>query len=74
MPLLIAYRRSWFADVGASEPPQTLDEYRQIGARLKRRGRPVGQALSHTFGDAPAWTYPILWAFGGAETDASLHR
>ncbi len=74
VPLLIAYRRSWFADVGASEPPQTLDEYRQIGARLKRRGRPLGQALSHTFGDAPAWTYPILWAFGGAELDASGGR
>jgi multiple sugar transport system substrate-binding protein len=60
--------------VGASAPPQTLDEYRQIGARLKKRGRPVGQALSHTFGDAPAWTYPILWAFGGAELDASGGR
>ena len=59
---------------GASAPPQTLDEYRQIGARLKQRGRPVGQALSHTLGDAPAWTYPILWAFGGAEVDASGGR
>ena len=47
---------------------------RQIGARLKRRGRPVGHSLSYTLGDAPAWACPILWAFGGAEVDASGGR
>src|SRR5207245_83859 len=35
------------------------------------QGRPVGQSLGHTLGDAPAWAYPLLWAFGGAETDPS---
>jgi multiple sugar transport system substrate-binding protein len=69
--LLIAYRRSWFAEVGATAPPATLDAYRRIGGELKRRGRPLGQTLGHTLGDAPAWVYPLLWAFGGAETDAS---
>ncbi|PYM05989.1 MAG: sugar ABC transporter substrate-binding protein [Candidatus Rokuibacteriota bacterium] len=69
--LLIAYRRSWFADVGVREPPRTLDEYRRIGAALKTKGRPIGQTLGHTLGDAPAWAYPLLWAFGGAETDPS---
>ena len=68
---LTAYRKSWFAEVGANGPPGTLEEYRKIGAALKKKGRPVGQTLGHTFGDAPAWTYPILWTFGGAETDAS---
>ena len=66
---LIAYRRSWFAEVGATQPPKTLDEYRRIGTALKKRGRPIGQTLGHTFGDAPTWTYPLTWAFGGAETD-----
>src|SRR5207253_11131423 len=51
--------------------PRTLDEYRRLGARLKAQGRPVGQSLGHTLGDAPAWAYPLLWAFGGAETDPS---
>ena len=69
--LLIAYRRSWFAEAGAHEAPRTLDEYRRLGARLKAQGRPVGQSLGHTLGDAPAWAYPLLWAFGGAETDPS---
>ena len=68
---LIAYRKSWFADVGANGPPKTLEEYKKIGAALKKKGKPVGQTLGHTFGDAPAWTYPFTWTFGGAETDAS---
>jgi len=35
----------------------------------EEEGPPIGQTLGHTFGDAPAWTYPLLWGFGGAETD-----
>jgi multiple sugar transport system substrate-binding protein len=66
---MIAYRKSWFAEVGVAQPPKTLDEYRKIGAALKKKGRPVGQTLGHTFGDAPLWSYPLLWGFGGAETD-----
>ena len=68
---LIAYRRSWFAEVGANGPPKTLEEYRKIGMALKKKGKPVGQTLGHTFGDAPTWTYPLTWAFGGMETDPS---
>ena len=67
--LLIAYRRSWFAEVGATKPPATLEEYRQLGMKLKKKGKPIGQTLGHTFGDAPAWAYPMLWNFGAAETD-----
>src|SRR5216117_2714527 len=72
--ILIAYRRSWFAEVGASEPPRTLKEYQRIGIALKKKGKPVGQTLGHTFGDAPAWTYPLTWTFGGTETDPSGKR
>ncbi len=63
-----AYRRSWFEEVGHA-PPKTYDEFLQVGMKLKGKGRPVGQTLGHTFGDAPAFTYSLLWAFGGAETD-----
>jgi multiple sugar transport system substrate-binding protein len=69
--LQMAYRKSWFNEVGASGWPKTLDELRQVGAKLKKKGKPIGQTLGHTFGDAPAWSYPLLWSFGGAETDRS---
>ena len=66
---LITYRKSWLAAVGYRQPPKDLDDYRKMGAMLKKKGHPIGQTLGHTFGDAPAWTYPLLWSFGGAETD-----
>ncbi len=69
--LAIAYRKSWFTEVGATAPPKTLEEYRQIGMKLKKKGHPIGQTLGHTFGDAPAWSYPMVWNYGGAETDKS---
>src|SRR5258705_517116 len=65
----VAYRRSWLKEVGANEPPKTWEEARKIFSALKKKGKPYGQTLGHTFGDAPTFTYPMLWAFGGAETD-----
>jgi len=67
----VAYRRSWLKDVGATVYPKTWDEARKVFAALKKKGRPYGQTLGHTFGDAPTFAYPLLWNFGGAETDAS---
>src|SRR5436189_339158 len=67
----IAYRRSWLDEVGAKEFPKTWDEYREVGKKLKAKGRPVGQALGHSFGDPPTFAYPFLWDFGGAEVDRS---
>jgi multiple sugar transport system substrate-binding protein len=70
--LLIAYRKSWFAEEGYSDEkfPQTWQEYREVGKKLKAKGRPLGQTLGHTFGDAPAFTYPYLWSWGGKEVEA----
>jgi multiple sugar transport system substrate-binding protein len=67
----VAYRRSWLKEAGASQYPKTWDEARKLLAVLKKKGKPYGQTLGHTFGDAPTFTYPMLWAFGGAETDKS---
>lgn len=67
----VAYRRSWLKEVGATEFPKTWDDLRKVAALLKKKGKPYGQTLGHTFGDAPTFTYPLLWSFGGAETDAS---
>ncbi|MBI4594312.1 MAG: extracellular solute-binding protein [Candidatus Rokubacteria bacterium] len=66
--LQMAYRKSWFDEVGHKTWPKTLEELRQVGMKLKKKGKPIGQTLGHTFGDAPAWSYPLLWSFGGMET------
>jgi multiple sugar transport system substrate-binding protein len=70
--LQIAYRKSWFAEVGydGGKFPQTWEDYRAAGKKLKAKGRPVGQTLGHTFGDAPAFIYPYLWSWGGKEVEA----
>src|ERR1700758_2435108 len=51
----LAYRKSWLAEIGYDAPkfPQTWEEYREAGKKLKAKGRPMGQAVSHSFGDPP---------------------
>jgi multiple sugar transport system substrate-binding protein len=67
--LLIAYRKSWLAEVGYSTFPDTWEKYLDCGKKLKAKGHPIGQTLGHTFGDAPAFWYPYLWSWGGREVD-----
>ena len=67
--LQVAYRKSWFDEVGQTSWPKTMEEYRRVGMKLKKKGRPLGQTLGHTFGDAPAWSYPLMWTFGAMETN-----
>src|SRR4051794_40017102 len=55
---LIAYRKSWFDEIGLSKFPDTWEKYREAGKKLKAKGRPIGQTLGHTFGDAPTFSYP----------------
>jgi multiple sugar transport system substrate-binding protein len=68
---LLAYRKSWFEGIGysAGKFPQTWDEYREAGKKLKAQGHPFGQTLAHTFGDAPGFWYPFLWSWGGKEVE-----
>ena len=66
----IAYRKSWFDEIGYTTFPQTWDQYRDAGKKLKAKGRPLGQTLGHTFGDAPNFAYPYLWSWGGKEVEA----
>ena len=65
----VAYRKSWLKEAGANEYPKTWEDARKVFTALKKKGKPYGQTLGHTFGDAPTFTYTMLWAFGGAETD-----
>ena len=67
---IIVYRKSWFAAQGANAFPATWEEYRALGRKLKAAGQPLGQTLGHTFGDAPTFTYPYLWSWGGKEVEA----
>ena len=65
-----AYRKSWFEEVGHAEFPRTWEQYRDAGKKLKAKGRPLGQTLGQTFGDAPTFAYPYLWSWGGKEVEA----
>src|SRR4051794_23241820 len=66
---MIAYRKSWFEEVGFSKFPETWEQYHDAGKKLKAKGRPIGQTLGHTFGDAPTFSYPYMWSWGGKEID-----
>src|SRR5512144_1181462 len=65
----VSYRKSWLKEAGASQYPKTWEEAHKVFTALKKKGKPYGQTLGHTFGDAPTFTYCMLWAFGGMETD-----
>jgi len=67
---MIAYRKSWLDEVGATSFPDTWESYRAVAKKCKEKGHPFGQTLGHTFGDAPGFTYPYLWSWGGKEVEA----
>jgi len=60
---LIAYRKSWFQEVGYDKFPEDWNTFREAGKKLKAKGRPIGQTAGHTFGDTP----PITADDGGLE-------
>jgi len=69
---MISYRKSWFIEAGGPADgsfPKNWEEYRKIGKKLKAAGHPIGQTLGHTFGDAPTFTYPYMWSWGGKEVE-----
>jgi multiple sugar transport system substrate-binding protein len=68
---LLTNRKSWFEEMGYSDGkfPETWDEYRAVGKKLKAQGRPYGQSLGHTFGDPVVFWYPFLWSWGGREVE-----
>ena len=64
-----AHRKSWFEEVGVTNLPK-WDAYYDAGKKLKAKGHPFGQAVSHSFGDPPTFVYPLLWSYGGKEVEA----
>src|SRR4051812_48704282 len=70
--LQIANRTSWWHEIGIGPEnyPQTWEEWREAGKKLKAKGRPLDQTLAHAYGDANAFWYPYLWSWGGKEVEA----
>jgi len=64
----VVYRKDYFAQAGVTVPT-TWDEYRAIVPKLAAIGKPVGQTFAQTFGDAPTFFYPLMWAHGGKEVE-----
>jgi multiple sugar transport system substrate-binding protein len=52
----VSYRKSWLKEVGATQYPKTWEEAHKVFTALKKKGKPYGQTLGHTFGDAPTFT------------------
>jgi multiple sugar transport system substrate-binding protein len=69
VPPTWAYREDWFKEEGAAKFPETWDELRTVGGRLKKKGRPLGQAFGHSLGDPNGYAYAVTWCFGGTEVD-----
>src|SRR6266581_6757341 len=70
--LQIANRASWWNEIGygPEKYPETWEQWREAGKKLKAKGHPLGQTLAHAFGDANAFWYPYLWSWGGKEVEA----
>ena len=63
------YRISWLKEVGYDQFPKTTDELLDLSRKLQKSGHPIGYALGHAVGDANAFCYWLMWAFGGSLTD-----
>ena len=64
------YRTDLFKEAGAEKWPETWDELRQIGKKLKAKGKPIGFTLGHAVTDGATHNYSLLWSFGGKEFEA----
>ncbi|MFN8636632.1 MAG: extracellular solute-binding protein [Chloroflexota bacterium] len=72
----MAYRVSWFKEVGVPNAEDgtkldlSWDQYFDVAKKLKAKGHPFGQALGHSTGDPPGFTYPYMWANGAMELES----
>ncbi len=60
------YRKDLWTEVGMPNGPDTWDDLRVGGAKLKAKGHPIGIGLAH-HDDARASWRAIMWSFGGSE-------
>lgn len=60
------YRKDYFQQAGA-KVPETWDDFHDAVKKLAAINKPIGQTFAQTFGDAPTFFYPLMWAYGGKE-------
>jgi multiple sugar transport system substrate-binding protein len=60
------YRKDLWTEIGMPNGPDTWDEVRQGGAKLKAKGFPVGIGLAHHNDSRNSWR-AIMWSYGGSE-------
>jgi multiple sugar transport system substrate-binding protein len=65
------YRKDLWDEIGMV--PDTWEDIRKGGAKLKKKGHPIGIGMAHS--NDPNVSYRgILWSYGGAVTDKSGKR
>jgi multiple sugar transport system substrate-binding protein len=62
------YRKDLWDEIGMV--PDTWEDVRKGGAKLKAKGNPVGIGLSHSVDPNLSWR-GVLWSYGAAEVDES---
>lgn len=71
--IVVAYRTSYLKQAGVADPeggfPATWEDFFALGTKLKKLGKPIGQALGHSTGDPPSFTYPYMWSYGAMEVE-----
>ena len=65
------YRKDLWDDIGMT--PDTWDDVRVGGAKLKAKGHPVGMSLARSNDPNLAWR-GVLWSYGGSVQDESGKR
>lgn len=65
------YRKSLWGEIGMT--PDTWDDVRRGGAKLKKKGHPVGVGLAHSNDPNNSWR-AVIWSFGGSIADQSGKR
>jgi multiple sugar transport system substrate-binding protein len=67
----VMYRKSMWDEIGVT--PDTWDNIRLGGAKLKAKGHPVGISLGHSNDPNNTWR-GLLWSYGGAFQDEAGKR
>ena len=60
------YRKDLWTEIGMPNGPDTWEEVRQGGAKLKAKGFPLGIGLAHHNDSRNSWR-AIMWCYGGSE-------
>ena len=65
------YRKSMWDEIGMK--PDSWDELRKGGAKLKKKGHPVGIGLAHHNDANNSWR-AVIWSYGGSIADKAGKR